>query len=838
MKKYTIEKVTTLIGARRIGTADAQIEWLLTDSRSLCFPENTLFFALKTSRNDGHRYIADLYRRGVRNFVVTAPPTLPKGKGYEDANFLIVPSPLEALQRLAERHRDEFDIPVVGITGSNGKTMVKEWLYQILSPNHHVTRSPKSYNSQIGVPLSVWLMDEQADMALIEAGISQPGEMRSLADIIQPTIGILTSLGSAHQENFRSMEEKCMEKLQLFEHAQTLIYNADDDTISRCIRRSGYKGKKIAWSRDNESAALYVIARQETGTTQQPCTVITYSYQGERATYRLPFIDEASVECSLACAATARFLGVTAEQLDERMSQLEPVAMRLEVKEGQHGCVVINDSYNSDINSLDIALDFMQRRRSLSVASSYRGGNGNTLILSDIQQSGMTQEELYHEVNDLCLKRGIDKLIGIGSDISSQRSLFTVGKKFFFATTDDFLKSQTFRELRDEEILIKGARQFGFDRITEQIEQKVHETILEVNLNAVVDNLNYYRSMLQRDTKIVCMVKADAYGAGAVEVAKTLQDHQVDYLAVAVADEGVTLRQNGITQNIMIMNPEMTAFKTMFDYDLEPEVYSFRLLDALIHAAKKEGITDWPVHIKIDTGMHRLGFNPDKDMEELINRLKHQTAVIPRSVFSHFVGSDSDDFDNFSRMQFEKFDRASRQLQAAFDHKILRHMDNSAGIEHFPERQLDMCRLGLGLYGVDPRDNHMLNTVSTLKTTILQLRHVPKDETVGYSRKGILTRDSVIAAIPIGYADGLNRHLGRGACYCLVNGQKAPYVGNICMDVAMIDVTDINCQEGDMVEIFGEHLPVTVLSDALDTIPYEVLTAVSSRVKKVYYQEG
>ena len=838
MKKYTIEKVTTLIGARRIGTADAQIEWLLTDSRSLCFPENTLFFALKTSRNDGHRYIADLYRRGVRNFVVTAPPTLPKGKGYEDANFLIVPSPLEALQRLAERHRDEFDIPVVGITGSNGKTMVKEWLYQILSPNHHVTRSPKSYNSQIGVPLSVWLMDEQADMALIEAGISQPGEMRSLADIIQPTIGILTSLGSAHQENFRSMEEKCMEKLQLFEHAQTLIYNADDDTISRCIRRSGYKGKKIAWSRDNESAALYVIARQETGTSQQPCTVITYSYQGERATYRLPFIDEASVECSLACAATARFLGVTAEQLDERMSQLEPVAMRLEVKEGQHGCVVINDSYNSDINSLDIALDFMQRRRSLSVASSYRGGNGNTLILSDIQQSGMTQEELYHEVNDLCLKRGIDKLIGIGSDISSQRSLFTVGKKFFFATTDDFLKSQTFRELRDEEILIKGARQFGFDRITEQIEQKVHETILEVNLNAVVDNLNYYRSMLQRDTKIVCMVKADAYGAGAVEVAKTLQDHQVDYLAVAVADEGVTLRQNGITQNIMIMNPEMTAFKTMFDYDLEPEVYSFRLLDALIHAAKKEGITDWPVHIKIDTGMHRLGFNPDKDMEELINRLKHQTAVIPRSVFSHFVGSDSDDFDNFSRMQFEKFDRASRQLQAAFDHKILRHMDNSAGIEHFPERQLDMCRLGLGLYGVDPRDNHMLNTVSTLKTTILQLRHVPKDETVGYSRKGILTRDSVIAAIPIGYADGLNRHLGRGACYCLVNGQKAPYVGNICMDVAMIDVTDINCQEGDMVEIFGEHLPVTVLSDALDTIPYEVLTAVSSRVKKVYYQEG
>ena len=365
----------------------------------------------------------------------------------------------------------------------------------------------------------------------------------------------------------------------------------------------------------------------------------------------------------------------------------------------------------------------------------------------------------------------------------------------------------------------------------------MHETILEVNLNAVVDNLNYYRSFLKPETKLVCMVKADAYGAGAVEVAKTLQDHRVDYLAVAVADEGVTLRRNGITQNIMIMNPEMTAFKTMFDWDLEPEVYSFRLMTELIRAAEKQGITGWPVHIKLDTGMHRLGFNPDKDMDELIRRLKAQNAIIPRSVFSHFVGSDSDDFDRFSAMQFEKFDRASRQLQAAFDHKILRHMDNSAAIEHFPERQMDMCRLGLGLYGVNPRDNQMLSTVSTLKTTILQLRHVPKDETVGYSRKGVLTRDSDIAAIPIGYADGLNRHLGRGACYCLVNGQKAPYVGNICMDVAMIDVTGIPCKEGDSVEIFGEHLPVTVLSDALQTIPYEVLTSISNRVKKVYFQD-
>ena len=806
--KYSIEKITTLIGARRIGSADAQISWLLTDSRSLCFPEETLFFALKTNRNDGHRYIEDLYRRGVRNFVVSLTPDLPK----EGANFLVVPSPLAALQRLAERHRDEFNIPVVGITGSNGKTMVKEWLYQVLSPQMTVTRSPKSYNSQIGVPLSVWLMNEHTDVALIEAGISQPGEMAALADIIQPTIGVLTSLGAPHQENFRSMEEKCMEKLQLFHDAKVIIYNADDDLVSRCIRRSSFKGRKIGWRREELLP-----------------------------TYSLPFDDEASIECSLAVAATALYLGVKPEELRERMARLEPVAMRLEVKEGQHGCLLINDSYNSDINSLDIALDFMQRRTSDS-------GQRKCLVLSDIYQSGMTDEALYSEVNALCIKRSVDKLIGIGPRISAQRSTFSVPRSTFFATTEDFLNSQAFRELHDEVILVKGARPFGFDRITEQLEQKVHETILEVDLNALVNNLNYYRSFMKPETKLVCMVKADAYGAGAVEVAKTLQDHRVDYLAVAVADEGVTLRRNGITQNIMIMNPEMTAFKTMFDYDLEPEVYSFRLMDALIRAAEKEGITGYPVHIKLDTGMHRLGFDPEKDIDEVISRLKHQTAIIPRSVFSHFVGSDSDDFDNFSRLQFEKFDRASRRLQEAFDHKILRHICNSAGIEHFPERHLDMCRLGLGLYGYNPMGPispispigpiSTLSPVSTLKTTILQLRHVPKEETVGYSRKGVLTRDSVIAAIPIGYADGLSRHLGRGACYCLVNGQKAPYVGNICMDVAMIDVTGIpNVHEGDTVEIFGKNLPVTVLSDVLDTIPYEVLTAVSGRVKKVYFQD-
>ena len=825
--KYSIEKVTTLIGARRIGEADAQIGWLLTDSRSLCFPEETLFFALRSARNDGHRYISDLYRRGVRNFVVESKglqETQPQGlDGMADANFLVVPSPLAALQRLAERHRDEFDVPIVGITGSNGKTMVKEWLYQLLLPSQKIVRSPRSYNSQIGVPLSVWLLNEQTEVGIFEAGISQPGEMFALRDIIQPTIGVFTSLGAAHQENFRSMEEKCMEKLELMHDTQAMVYCSDNDTVSRCIRRMQYKGEKIAWSQCDEQAALFVKS-----TTSLPhSTRITYIWKDEENCFEIPFIDEASVEDVITCAAVALYMGLTPAQLADRMPRLEPVAMRLEVKEGQRGCVLINDSYNSDVNSLDIALDFMNRREAAK----------KTLILSDIFQTGTSPEALYAQVSDLAVKRGIDKFIGIGSELAAQADKIQIADKLFFADVPHFLSSEAFATLRDELILLKGSRSFGFDQITEQLEQKVHETILEVNLNSVVENLNYYRSFLKSETKMVCMIKADAYGAGAVEIAKTLQDQRVDYLAVAVADEGVTLRKAGITANIMIMNPEMTAFKTMFDYELEPEVYSFRLMEALIKAARKEGITGWPVHIKFDTGMHRLGFDPVEDIDELIDHLVHQQAIIPRSVFSHFVGSDSDGFDDFSARQFALFEEGSRKLQSAFPHHILRHMDNSAGIEHFPERQMDMCRLGIGLSGVDPRDNRILHTVSTLKTTILQLRHVPKGETVGYSRKGKIERNSVIAAIPIGYADGLNRHLGNRHGYCLVNGQKAEYVGNICMDVAMIDVTDIPCKEGDQVEIFGEHLPVTQLSDELDTIPYEVLTGVSNRVKRVYFQD-
>ena len=818
---YSIEYITNQLNAKRIGNRDSQIDWILTDSRSLCFPEETLFFALKSKRNDGHKYIPELYERGVRNFVVEDLHS--DWNNYTDANFLQVANPLKGLQKLAEKHRGQFDVPVIGITGSNGKTVVKEWLYQLLSPERIITRSPRSYNSQIGVPHSVWLMNEKTEVGIFEAGISEMNEMEALQSIIRPSVGVLTNIGGAHQENFYSLHDKCMEKLSLFKECDVVIYNADDELISSCVAKCLYGAREIAWSLKDNERPLFIehIDKNEDSTT------IRYRYLGMPNEYTIPFIDDASVENSLHCLAVSLYMMLPPEKITERMARLEPVAMRLEVKEGKNGCVLINDSYNSDLASLDIALDFMSRR-------SEDKGRKRTLILSDLLETGQSGKFLYRQVAELVHSRGVNCIIGVGEGITEASSRFEV-EKHFFRTTEELLASDLLSNLRNEVVLVKGSRNFHFDEITDRLELKVHETILEIDLNALVDNLNYYRGKLKPETKMVCMVKASAYGAGSYEIAKTLQDHRVDYLAVAVADEGSDLRKAGITSSIIIMNPELTAFKTMFDYKLEPEVYNFHLLDELVKAAEKEGVTNFPIHIKLDTGMHRLGFAPS-EMPELIRRLKRQTAVIPRSVFSHLVGSDSTQFDTFTRSQIEMFETASQELQAAFSHKILRHICNTAGIERYSEAQFDMVRLGVGLYGVDPFTNLMLHNVSTLKTTILQIRDVPKEDSVGYSRKGRLERDSRVAAIPIGYADGLNRRLGNGRAYCLVNGQKAPYVGNICMDVCMIDVTDIDCKEGDKVIVFGDGLPVTTLAEILETIPYEILTSVSTRVKRVYYQ--
>lgn len=786
--KYELKDIATVIGAKTEGLKGCSIDWLLTDSRSLCYPESTLFFAIKTYRGNGHHYIADLYQRGVRAFVVSE-----KAEGYfPDADFLLVPDTLQALQTLAAYHRSRFNIPVIGITGSNGKTLVKEWLYQLLAPDFTVTRSPRSYNSQIGVPLSVWGLWEKTEVAIFEAAISQRNEMSALERIIKPTIGIFTCLGSAHQENFTSMEEKCMEKLQLMKDAEVIIYPSGNETIESCIRQAGLKGK--------------IISCHSTGNA---------------------FEDNKAL-----CRAVCREMKLDEDIIEERVRALEPVAMRLEVKDGLHDCTLINDSYNSDLSSLDIALDFMNRRPE-------KEGRERTLILSDILQSGVEPHALYTQLADLLVSRGINNLLAVGGIISAHIDCFSGihGYRRFFPNTEALLASEALATLKHQLILIKGARSFHFERITDRLEKKLHETILEVNLSAIVNNLNHYRSFMKPETKMVCMVKADGYGAGAVEVAKTLQEHNVDYLAVAVADEGVTLREKGITQGIMIMNPEMSSFSTLFQHHLEPEIYSFRLLDALIHAAEHEGITNFPVHIKLDTGMRRLGFDPEKDMPKLIERLKRQTALIPRSVFSHFVGSDSEGFDAFSERQYELFMDGSAKLQAAFPHPILRHICNSAGIERFPERHLEMVRLGLGLYGINSLTGETIHNVSTLRTTILQIHDVKAGESVGYSRRTILERDSRIATLPIGYADGLNRLLGNRKGYCLVHGVKADYVGNICMDVCMIDVTDIPCEEGDLATIFGDQLSPSELAARCGTIPYEILTGIAPRVKRIYFED-
>ena len=821
--EYSIKEIAGIIGADAQKLYDAPVSILLTDSRRLSFPEQSLFFALQTKTNDGHNYIQGLYKLRVRNFVVST--FLPEFESMPEANFLVVKDTLKALQKLAAHHRKRFNIPVIGITGSNGKTIVKEFLYQLLHNEFNIVRSPRSYNSQLGVPLSVWQMSDKNTLGIFEAGISQPDEMERLQPIIAPTIGVITNIGEAHQENFISSTQKCLEKLTLFNDCEAIIYDGDDAFIANCIESACLSHKAITWSRTDSEAPLYIESIKKLDSE----TIIRCTLLGFDRTYTIPFTDDASIENAIHCMAVMLYLKPTSVNDIEKFKRLEPVAMRLDVKQGINNCLLINDTYNSDINSLDIALDFMNRRPDCA-------GRKRTLILSDIEQAGGAPEDLYGRVGRLVAMRGVEKFIGVGPCLSAVQGLFGM-EACFYRSTDELLGSGVLDTLHDEVILIKGARSFRFDVLTEHLALKVHETTLEVNLNAVVDNLNYYRSFMKPETKMVCMVKASAYGAGAVEIAKTLQDHQVDYLAVAVADEGVDLRKAGITANIMIMNPEMSSFPTLFEYDLEPEVYSFRLLEALIHEAEKEGGTHFPIHVKLDTGMHRLGFDPEKDMPLLVERLKRQSAVIPRSVFSHFVGSDSDDFDAFSARQYELFLKGSAQLQQAYSHKILRHICNSAGIEHFPDRHLEMVRLGLGLYGINSRNNEILHNISTLKTTILQIHEVPKEDTVGYSRKGRLTRDSRIAALPIGYADGLDRKLGCGRAYCLVNGRRAPYVGNICMDVCMIDVTDIDCREGDTAIIFGDDLPVTVLSDAVGTIPYEILTGVSARVKRVYYQD-
>ena len=824
---YTIDKIASIIEGKLIGGNDKSlvIKDLLFDSRMLVMPENTLFFALKSHRNDGNKYIKELYDKGVRSFVVEKMPEI-AGIG-DDAVFILVDNTLKSLQKVAASHRGNFDIPVIGITGSNGKTIIKEWLYQIFSPEISVARSPKSYNSQIGVPVSLWQLNENHRIGIFEAGVSRPDEMQNLKDIIQPTIGIFSNIGAAHGKNFDSISSKVEEKLKLFHNVDTLIYCLDHKGIKEAVDKLNVA--TFTWSRNDEHAdvLIYSIEKEEDATT------IKAFVRDREANVKItiPFTDDASVENAIHCWLTALKFNISDGVIEKKMSQLAPVAMRMELKSGINNCEIINDSYNSDFNALTIALDFMNQQHH---------GKKRVVILSDILQSELKEDDLYEKIAQQIKSKGVNLIIGIGEAIMRQSAKFDI-EKVFYRDVKEFLANHHIDTFHNQLILIKGARDFGFEKISRVLQEKAHETILEINLNNLVKNMNYYRSKLKSDTKLMVMVKAFAYGSGNFEVSNVLEFHHADYLTVAYADEGIELRRKGITLPIVVMTPEINTFESIIKNNLEPDIYSFRSLSLLEDAIENlDTQLNAPIgiHIKLDTGMHRLGFLPG-DIDELLERLKSNDKIVVKSVFSHLAGSDSQEFNDFTMKQINNFEAMSSKIVNALPYKILRHILNSAGISRFTDYQYDMVRLGIGIYGIAPceEDKGKLRTVVSLKTTIVQIKEYEVGETIGYSRRGKIEKKSRIGVVPIGYADGLKRELGNGNACFYVNGKAAPIIGNICMDMCMIDLTGIDCKEDDTAILFNEDYPVERIAEACDTIPYEILTSISQRVKRIYYQE-
>jgi alanine racemase len=816
---YQLIRVNQVIGGTLIGNGDFEIDRLSIDSRTLVLASKTLFFALVGERHNGHDYIQDLYNKGIRAFVISE---IIDYRLFDDCNFILVSDTLSALHDLSAHHRKMFTYPVIAVTGSNGKTIVKEWLYQVLNPFYRIVRSPKSYNSQVGVPISVWQMSQEDEIGIFEAGISMLDEMGNLQNIIQPTIGIFTHLGSAHLENFTDSRSLLLEKLKLFSSCDCIIYCSDDAAVDQEIVYKYEEQKELlSWSKTQE-ASLQILSETADGTS----TNIKGLFKGENKEVNLPFCDTASIENSINCWLCLLHLGLSDNHIADGLSQLQSVAMRLELKEGQNNCLLINDFYNSDFGSLAIALDLMNQ---------HSQGRKKTVVLSDIFQSGFTAEDLYTKVSELISLNKVDKIVGIGENISSQVGKFQC-ESIFYSTTESFLKALEASAFKNEIVLIRGARNFRFERISSALQYKAHRTILEVNMTAIVHNLNYFKSLLQPETKLMVMVKAFSYGSGSTEIANLLQYHRVDYLAVAIADEGVDLRTSGISTPIVVMNPELHSFETMIDYNLEPEIYSLGVLKSFELVLKKSGLKNYPIHLKLDTGMYRMGF-VDSDLEELITYLKINHQFHIRSIFSHLSGSDEDIHDAYTEMQIHKFEEWSHRIRSAFSYNIDRHILNTSGIERFSKAQFEMVRLGIGLYGVSATKQNMLMNVSSLKTTISQIKWVDKGQTVGYSRKGILDRRSRIGIIPIGYADGFNRKLSNGVGEVLVNGILAPIIGNVCMDMCMIDLTDVEAKEGDVVTIFGDDYSLSKIAHKLDTIPYEILTTVSRRVKRIYFQE-
>ncbi len=823
---YTIQNIADIIKADASIASDTVIEHLLIDSRKIVFPQSSLFFAISGPRRDGHQFINEVYKRGVRNFVVR------KGfdsSMYPQAVFLEVPDVLDALQELAASHRKKFSIPVMGITGSNGKTIVKEWLYQLLQKDFNIVRSPRSYNSQVGVPLSIWQMNEQHTLGIFEAGISTVGEMEKLATVIQPTIGVFTNLADAHNEGFENDRQKALEKSILFAHVDSLVFGRE--SLQPSLSPDGkdkilfeHNTAFISWSREFD-ATLQIISEERKDTH----TAITAKYFNNTVSIIIPFTDKISIDNAITCWCVLLQMNYKETIIQERMLLLEPVDMRMQLKKAINNCYLLNDSYSNDLSSLDLAMDHLKQQA---------GNQRTTLILSDIFQSGQDEEVLYRDIAAQIAVRGINRLIGIGPAMLKHRPAFeSIGSVSFYQSTNDFLHQASAQQFKDEYILLKGARVFEFERISAWLEQKVHQTVMEIDLSAMIHNLKEYQQQLKPSTRLMAMVKAFSYGSGSAEVARILQFHKVDYLAVAYADEGVELRKAGISLPVMVMNADEATFDALVTYDLEPEIYSFPIYNAFHHYLSQQGIQQFPVHIKFNTGMNRLGFEII-DAEELGNMILNNQTMAVKTVFSHLVASESAEHDGFTRQQADLFEEGCTVMQQTLGYHFIKHIANSAAIFRKPEYQFDMVRLGIGLYGVDSANGLSLQTVTTLKSTIAQIRTVKAGDTIGYNRKGKLMRDSLIATVRIGYADGFGRQLGNGKGSMYINGKLAAVIGNVCMDMTMIDITDIpGVKEGDEVEIFGKHLPVQQVAEWAGTIAYEIMTGISQRVKRVYTEE-
>jgi len=816
-----ISKVVAFTEANWIHKSnDVLISQIITDSRTVFAPETSLFIAIKGERHDGHQFIEELYRRGIRNFLISDSKI--DLKKYPEANFLKVENSLAALQKWAASHRAKFNFPIIAITGSNGKTIVKEWLFQLLRNEYSIVRSPKSYNSQLGVPLSVLQMNETHTLGIFEAGISFPKEMENLATILKPDLGIFTTLTNAHSENFDSEEIKAKEKSKLFSNCETIIFNADNDLIEKVILNLSAKNKISVGHQRLASLLVEEVIPSASGTTVNlKFNTVTFKIQ-------IPFFDRASVEDALLCVGVMLNMNYEISLIQDRISSLGAVEMRLEMINGINNCTIISDVYNSDISSLGISLDLLNQQKQVI---------RKTIVLSDILQEKMSPQELYGKVSEMLKEKNISRFIGIGPVISAYSNLFPENSEFY-SSTSDFLHQLQINNFQNEAILIKGARKFELEKITERLQQKVHETVLEINLNAVAHNLNHYRSQLFPNTKIMAMVKAFSYGSGSFEIANILEYNRADYLAVAYADEGADLRNNGITLPIMVMNPEKNGIALLIEKELEPEIYSLKILNDFISYLQSRGIKNYPVHLKIDTGMHRLGFMPN-EWHILSETIKNSSEIKIVSVFSHLAASEDQNFDKFTNEQAALLQNACEIIKTSTSYDFLIHLLNSSGITRFPKYHFNMVRLGIGLYGVgsDEKENKKLQFTMRMRTVVSQIKTIPKGDTIGYGRKGVANKEMQIAILPIGYADGFSRKLGNGNGEVKINEKNYPVIGNVCMDMIMVDISNGNVKEGDQVIIFDNQDNLIALANSMETIPYEVLTSVSSRVKRVYYRE-